>query len=73
MVYVYVHLENNPPDYHLTTFFILKGERGPEIVKQLMGPFYQAFAQSAKILDDLSFGAFGKLGKKAIFWAGALL
>ena len=28
MVYVYVHLENNPPDYHLTTFFILKGERG---------------------------------------------
>ena len=54
------------PGFFQKTGEVLKGERGPEIVKQLMGPFYQAFAQSAKILDDLSFGAFGKLGKKIV-------
>ena len=54
------------PGFLQKTGEVLKGERGPEIVKQLMGPFYQAFAQSAKILDDLSFGAFGKLGKKIV-------
>ena len=54
------------PGFFQKTGEVLKGERGPEIVKQLMGPFYQAFEQSAKILDDLSFGAFGKLGKKIV-------
>lgn len=54
------------PGFLQKTGEVLKGERGPEIVKQLMGPFYQAFEQSAKILDDLSFGAFSKLGKKIV-------
>jgi hypothetical protein len=54
------------PTFLQKTGEVLKGERGPEIVKQLIGPFYQAFEQSAKILNDLSFGAFGKLGKKIV-------
>lgn len=54
------------PGFLQKTGEVLKGERGPEIVKQLIGPFYQAFEQSAKILNDLSFGAFGKLGKKIV-------
>ena len=60
------------PTFLQKTGEVLRGERGPEIVKQLMAPFYETFAASAKLLDDLSFGMFGKIGKK-IFNVGSAL
>jgi hypothetical protein len=54
------------PTFLQKTGEVLRGERGPEIVKQLMAPFYETFAATAKLLDDLSFGMFGKLGKKIL-------
>ena len=60
------------PTFLQKTGEVLRGERGPEIVKQLMAPFYETFAATAKLLDDLSFGMFGKIGKK-IFDVGSAL